>query len=131
MDLSRYLKNQWDRAAAVVAVAIGAVALVLGYLGVSRSTLATQQIPYLASGGLFGVFALGIGATLWLSADLRDEWRKLDSIQTDIRAQSDASARADERAHAEVQAGAEPPAPAPSPNHVAPPAASRRRGAGR
>jgi hypothetical protein len=85
MDLNRYLRNQWDRAAAVVAVLLGALALLSGYLGVSRATLATQQIPYLASGGLFGMFALGIGATLWLSADLRDEWRKLDSIQEEMR----------------------------------------------
>jgi hypothetical protein len=29
---------------------------------------------------MFGLFALALGATLWLSADLRDEWRKLDDI---------------------------------------------------
>jgi len=124
MDLKRLLRNQWDRAAAVVAVALGAVALVLGYLGVSRSTLATQQIPYLASGGLFGVFALGVGATLWLSADLRDEWRKLDSIGADIRAQADAR-----HPHAEVDVP-RPPEPAAAPtshNGVHPPAGSRRR----
>jgi hypothetical protein len=27
-----------------------------------------------------GLFLLGLGALLWLSADLRDEWRKLDAI---------------------------------------------------
>ena len=32
------------------------------------------------SGGMFGLFLLGIGALLWLSADLRDEWRKLDAL---------------------------------------------------
>ena len=26
-----------------------------------------------------------VGATLWLSADLRDEWRKLDSIEEALR----------------------------------------------
>jgi hypothetical protein len=85
MDIVKWLRNQWDRAAAIAAVGFGVVALILGYLGVSRSTLATQQIPYLASGGLAGLFALGLGATLWLSADLRDEWRKLDLIHKDIR----------------------------------------------
>jgi protein-S-isoprenylcysteine O-methyltransferase Ste14 len=84
MDIVKWLRNQWDRAAAVAAVVFGVVALMLGYLGVSRSTLATQQIPYLASGGLAGLFALGLGATLWLSADLRDEWRKLDLIHKDV-----------------------------------------------
>jgi hypothetical protein len=28
-----------------------------------------------------GVFLLGLGGVLWLSADLRDEWRKLDRIE--------------------------------------------------
>jgi len=85
MDIIRWLRNQWDRALAVLAVLLGAIALILGWLGVSSSTLATQQLPYLASGGLLGIFALGIGATLWLSADLRDEWRVLDDIRRELK----------------------------------------------
>jgi hypothetical protein len=83
VDLYRWLRNQWDRSVAVVAAIIGAVLLLLGWLGASRATLPAQQIPYLASNGLAGLFALGIGATLWISADLRDEWRKLDEIHRD------------------------------------------------
>jgi hypothetical protein len=59
----------------------------VGYIGVSGATLPTEQLPYLASAGLFGLFALGVAATLWLSADLRDEWRKLDDIHHELRAQ--------------------------------------------
>jgi hypothetical protein len=80
MDLQRWLRNQWDRALAIAAVLLGAVSLLLGWIGISDAKLPAQQIPYLASGGLVGLFALGIGATCWLSADLRDEWRKLDDI---------------------------------------------------
>ena len=80
MDIGRWLKSQWDRVAAVVAVILGLVALLLGWLGVSRSGLPAEQIPYLASGAVLGLFALGVAATLWLSADMRDEWRKLDDI---------------------------------------------------
>jgi hypothetical protein len=47
---------------------------------VSGSSLTTEQIPYLASGAVGGLFALGVAATLWLSADLRDEFVKLDDI---------------------------------------------------
>lgn len=90
MDLYRWVTNQWDRALAIGAVIIGLVLLIVGYLGVSDATLPTEQIPYLASNGLFGIFALGIGATLWLSADLRDEWRKLDDIHHEIRAEREA-----------------------------------------
>jgi hypothetical protein len=88
MDFYRWMKCQWDRAAAVAAAILGLVALLVGWLGVSRSGLPAEQIPYLASGAVLGLFALGIGATLWLSADLQDEWRKLDQIHRDLGGRS-------------------------------------------
>jgi hypothetical protein len=42
-----------------------------------------------------GLFALGAAATLWLSADLRDEWRKLDEIYTFMQAHDAEPADAD------------------------------------
>lgn len=86
MDFVDWVKIQWDRVLAVALLAAGLISLLLGYLGVAHSTLPTQQVPYLASGGLFGLFCLGVSATLWLSADLRDEWRKLDEIHQDLHA---------------------------------------------
>jgi len=77
----QWLRNQWDRTAAVIATVIGVVCIVAGWLGVSGAALPTEQLPYLASGAVFGIFALGVGATLWLSADLRDEWRELHEIR--------------------------------------------------
>jgi hypothetical protein len=81
MEALNYAKKQWDRVGAVVAVVAGAVALLLGWLGASDEINPAGQIPYVISGGLAGVFLLGVGATLWLSADLRDEWRKLDRLE--------------------------------------------------
>jgi hypothetical protein len=75
VDFYRWITTQWDRAAGLVAALIGGISLLLGWVGVSAATVPTEQISYIASGGLFGMFALGIAATLWLSADLRDEWR--------------------------------------------------------
>lgn len=89
MNSTRLLRNQWDRAAAVVAVALGFLALFFGWLGVSDSTLATEQLPYLASGLGFGMFFLGVGGTLWLSADLRDTWRKLHDVHAALTGQHD------------------------------------------
>jgi hypothetical protein len=81
MEALNYAKKQWDRVGAVVAGVAGAVALLLGWLGASDEINPAGQIPYVISGGLAGVFLLGVGATLWLSADLRDEWRKLDRLE--------------------------------------------------
>src|SRR5438105_2784682 len=47
-----------------------------------------DQMSYLMSGGVLGLFLLGLGATLWLSADLRDEWRKMDHLQASVDALS-------------------------------------------
>jgi hypothetical protein len=81
MDILSYVRNQWDRVAAWVCIAVGAIALLLGWLGVSGTAYTAEQVPYVISGGVVGVFLLGLGALLWLSADLRDEWRKLDAIE--------------------------------------------------
>lgn len=81
MDLKTYLRTQRDRVTAMVLVAAGALALLLGWIGVSGSALSHEQLPYLVSGGLVGIVLVGVGATLWLSADLRDEWRKLDRLE--------------------------------------------------
>ena len=53
----------------------------------SRSAYSAESLPYIVSGGFFGLLAVGAGGVLWLSADLRDEWRKLDSIEQAWREQ--------------------------------------------
>ena len=81
MEFMTFVKAQWDRVGAWVLIAVGALVLLLGWIGVSGTAYPAEQIPYIVSGGILGVFLLGTGATLWLSADLRDEWRKLDGIE--------------------------------------------------
>ncbi len=82
--MKTYLREQWDRGSAVVAVGVGALMLLLGWAGVQGKIYPGQQMPYVVSGGLGGIFVLGIGAVLWLSADLRDEWRKLDDVDATL-----------------------------------------------
>lgn len=91
MDALRWVRNQWDRAIAIVAGVAGALALLLGWLGMARSVFPAEQLPYIVSGGLAGLFYLGIGATAWLSADMRDEWRKLDRLEEQERERSTSS----------------------------------------
>lgn len=86
MDIVTRIRSQWDRTLAAVAAIAGAVVLVLGWLGVSGTAYPAEQIPYLISAGLGGLFLLGISTALWLSADLHDEWRKLDRIEQVIAA---------------------------------------------
>jgi len=85
VDVLRVLRTQWDRVVGIAAVILGAVVLLLGYLGVSGTSYPAEQLPYLISGGLVGVVLLAGGGTLWLSADLRDEWLVLEGIHEELR----------------------------------------------
>jgi hypothetical protein len=89
MNFIRYARLQWDRVAAVAAVIAGGLVIILGWVGVSQAALTAQQLPYIISGGIGGLFLLGVGGVLWLSADLRDEWRKLDAIERQQRARAE------------------------------------------
>lgn len=84
------LKLFWDRAAAVVCVVAAVVMLLSGWISLSAKSDAGDQIPYIMSGGIGGLFLLVIGATLWVSSDLRDEWRKLDALDESVRQLSQA-----------------------------------------
>jgi hypothetical protein len=81
MDIVNFLRAQWDRSLAVAAVLFAGLALLMGYLGISGTPHVAAQLPYFISGGLFGIFMLTIAATLWVSADLRDEWRELRALR--------------------------------------------------
>jgi len=80
-SLAKLVRYQWDRALAAGLVLGGLVAVIVAWALASGTILTFEQIPYLMSGGLIGVCLVAIGATLWLSADLRDEWRKLDRLE--------------------------------------------------
>src|SRR5882724_1937716 len=110
MDFLRWARIHWDRVVAVAAALAGAVALFVGWNGASRTAYPAEQLPYLLSGGLVGLFLFGVGATLWLSADLRDEWGELRGIREELRA---ARQDAGDATPAEAEAAAVPPAPAP------------------
>ena len=86
MELLKWLRLQWDRVFGAAAVLTGAVALLTGWSKVSATAYPAEQIPYVVSAGLGGLFLLGVGATLWHSADLRDEWRKLDRLEEKLDA---------------------------------------------
>lgn len=88
MDFLTIFRVLWDRLAAWVTVLAGLIAVILGIVGVRDNVYVAAQMPYVISGGILGLFLLGLGATLWLSADLHDQWRVL----LEIRDQRDAPA---------------------------------------
>jgi hypothetical protein len=81
MDLMRFLRAEWDRLAGYAFVLAGAVALVFGFIGVRNAADVIDEISYVVTGGIGAIFLLGVGATLLLSADLHDDFRKLHRVE--------------------------------------------------
>ena len=81
MEILTLIRSQWDRALAVVCAVVGLVMLLLGWIGVSGVNLVVKQMPYIMSGGIGGIIVVAIGAALWVSADLRDEWSELRRLR--------------------------------------------------
>lgn len=81
MDVKVLLRAFWDRGAAWLLIGGGALCLLLGWLGASGTPYVEAQIPYVISGGLTGLALIGLGATMWLSSDLRDEWHRLHAVE--------------------------------------------------
>lgn len=111
MDMTRLLRVQADRVAAVGCALAGGLVLLVGWIKVSSHAYPAEQLAYIASAGLGGMFLLGLGAVLWLSADLVDEWRKLDRLEAEMRKQTAAIIGLDaggssgrERSHAHGEA---------------------------
>jgi peptidoglycan/LPS O-acetylase OafA/YrhL len=92
---SSWLRVQWDRVGAVGAALVGLAALALGWAGVSGTPHIAEQLPYFISGGLVALFFLGMAVTLWLSADLRDEWRELRALRLILGESAPENNRAD------------------------------------
>jgi hypothetical protein len=64
-----------------VLIGLGALLMLLGYLGVSRESLPAKQIPYLVSGGIGGMFLAVLGAYFLGVQELRNDSRRLDRLE--------------------------------------------------
>ena len=60
-------QRQFLLAVASILMTLGLCVILLGWLGAARATLVERQIPYLISGGLFGVGLTIIGALTFFS----------------------------------------------------------------
>jgi len=86
MEFVKWCRLQWDRALSVAAIVAGVILVILGWVGVSDTPYIAKQVPYVVSYGIGGLVLIIIGATLWLSADMNDEWRTLDRLEEAQRA---------------------------------------------
>ena len=83
-DASVFWRWVWSSVRPVlgyVLVALGLLLLLTAYLGVSREVLVARQLPYLVSGGLFGLAAVTLGSRLLLIEDLRRDAGRLDRLE--------------------------------------------------
>src|SRR5205085_12349323 len=55
MEMKTLLRANWDRVIAVALVVLGAVALIVGWFGVSGTGIAAEQNPYIISAGVGGI----------------------------------------------------------------------------
>ena len=89
MRILTVLRAHWDRTLAATLVLIGAIAITSAAVQARDTILAFEQITLLITGGITGLALIAIGLATWLSADLRDEWRQMKSLETFILATTD------------------------------------------
>lgn len=65
-------------------VAAGALALFLGWYGVSGQALTAKQLPYLVSGGLSGIGLIVVAGVFLATDDVRRQLQRLDAFERKI-----------------------------------------------
>lgn len=76
--------QRWRALLGWAAVVAGAIAILIGWLGVSAQTLVARQLPYLISGGLGGIVLVGAGVGLLVAEDLRAERDRIGRLEGEI-----------------------------------------------
>jgi hypothetical protein len=62
-------------------IGVGALFILVGYLGVSREAIVEKQVPYLVSGGIGGVLLCVVGAYFLGTEELRKDSGRLDRLE--------------------------------------------------
>ena len=64
-----------------VLLAVSALFILFGWIGVSGTPVVAKQIPYVVSGGIFGVFLAVFGAYFLGTEELRKDSGRLDRLE--------------------------------------------------
>ena len=67
-----------------ICIGIGAIAMLFGWLGVSREAIVAKQLPYLLSGGIGGVLIAIIGAYFLGTEELRKDGGRLERLEKQV-----------------------------------------------
>ena len=78
------LKRRWRTIAGWALSVLGAVLLIAGWLGLSAETIVAKQLPYLISGGVGGLAAIGAGVGLLVAEDLRADRTRIGRVEAEL-----------------------------------------------
>jgi hypothetical protein len=67
-----------------VLAALGALALFLGWYGVSGESLTSKQLPYLVSGGLTGIALVIVASVFLATEDVRRQLSRVDDLHRKV-----------------------------------------------
>jgi hypothetical protein len=67
-----------------VLAALGALALFLGWYGVSGESLTSKQLPYLVSGGLTGIALIVVASVFLATDDVRRQLSQVDDLRRKV-----------------------------------------------
>lgn len=64
-----------------ILVAVGALVILLGYVGVANQALVAKQLPYLISGGIGGIAIVAVGTYFLGTEEIRRDSGRLDRLE--------------------------------------------------
>ena len=67
-----------------ILAALGALALFLGWYGVSGESLTSKQLPYLVSGGLTGIALVVVASVFLATEDVRRQLSRVDELHRKV-----------------------------------------------
>jgi hypothetical protein len=78
--------KQVDRRQAIawLLIVAGAVAGLIGWIGVSGRDIEALQLPFLASGGIAALVLTAIGAALLISSDVRADRERAGRLEAEV-----------------------------------------------
>lgn len=85
MEFLTCLRERWERIFGLALIALGPALVLAAYQGVGESPQLVAQLSYIISGGAGGLLALGVGITLLICGDLREEFEMLDRVEMALR----------------------------------------------